>query len=97
MAEEMQKFSEDIKRHFDVVAEDLASKIETVAEATAEIPGMKNSVDSIKEMVAKNTEDIEVMKMDIEAIKQGLRRKVDVEDFAMLEKRVTALEGRAQK
>ena len=88
MAEQdLKQFSEDIKRHFDVVAEDISSKLDSVAELASDIP-------DIKEMVAKNTEDIEVMKADIEIIKQGLRRKVDVEDFAVLEKRVTALESR---
>ena len=82
--------SEESKRHFDVVAEDISSKLESVAELASDIP-------DIKEMVVKNTEDIEVMKTDIEIIKQGLRRKVDVEDFAVLEKRVTALESKLQR
>ena len=103
MAEQdMQKFSSEIlrhfdekavetQRHFDVVAEDMSSKIQLVAES---VSGIQEQLISVRDMVAKNTEDIEVIKMDTESIKQMLRRKVDMEEFEMLEKRVGALEGK---
>jgi hypothetical protein len=55
-------------------------------------------------MVAKNTEDIEVMKLDIMVIKEdlgviknSLKRKVDIEEFAALERRVLKLEKTAAR
>jgi len=38
--------------------------------------------------------NIEIIKTDIEFIKHGLKRKVDVEEFAALERRVSILEKR---
>ena len=86
--------TEETKRHFDIVAEDLTSKIEIISKAVLEIPAIKSSVESMKEMVGKNSEDIEVIKMDIQSMKHMLRRKVDVEEFAVLEKRVATLENK---
>ncbi len=40
-------------------------------------------------------EDIEIMKIDIAFIKSGLKQKVDVEEFNVLEKRVAILEAKA--
>jgi hypothetical protein len=39
--------------------------------------------------------DIEVIKTDIEFIKHSLKRKVDIDEFAALERRVALLEKRA--
>ena len=90
MAEEnLKQFSEEIKRHFDVVAEDMSSKIQLVAES---VSGIQEQLIAIRDMVSKNTEDIEVIKMHLESIKQQLRRKVDLEEFEALEKRVLFLE-----
>lgn len=89
----LEEFSREVKRHFDVVAEDLSSKIQLVAES---VSGIQEQLISIRDMVAKNTEDIEVIKMDAELIKQMLRRKVDLEEFEVLEKRVLALEHKFQ-
>ena len=95
MAEQnFQQFSEEVKRHFDVVAEDLSSKIKLIAES---VSGIQEQLIAIRDMVAKNTEDIEVIKMDAESIKQMLRRKVDIEEFEMLEKRVLAVESKLRR
>jgi hypothetical protein len=40
----------------------------------------------------KNTEDIVIFKMEVSTIKHMLREKVDIDDFATLEKRVAMLE-----
>ena len=55
-------------------------------------------------MVAKNTEDIEMMRLDIEVmksdineIKRELRRKVDIDEFEALEKRVLILEKKSSR
>ena len=43
----------------------------------------------MKNDISKN---MEIMKTDIEFIKHGLKRKIDVEEFAALERRVALLE-----
>ena len=44
-----------------------------------------------EDMIVVKT-DLHIMKTDIEFIKTGLKRKVDIEEFAALEQRVAALE-----
>ena len=84
------------QRHVGVLVERFESQTKLIAES---ISGLQQQLIAIKEMVAKNTEDIqemkvhmEIMRSDIEIIKQNLRRKVDLEDFETLEKRVMFLE-----
>jgi len=43
-------------------------------------------------MIASIKRDIEIMKQDIEFIKHGFKKKVDIEEFAALERRVAILE-----
>ena len=49
-------------------------------------------IDSHREMIGKLAMDVAVIKEDTEFIKHGLKRKVDVEEFAALEHRVALLE-----
>ena len=51
-----------------------------------------DKVSLVAERIMK--ENMEVMKTDIELIKHGLKRKIDVEEFAALERRVSLLEKR---
>ncbi|MFA6376083.1 MAG: hypothetical protein WCX69_01630 [Candidatus Paceibacterota bacterium] len=130
-------FKDEIKRHFDVVAEDLESKIQLVAEGhldinrrldgidghLGEIDGRLDGIDNrlygidgrldgidgrlegidgkivaLSEQVAANTEDLTIIKGGLNIIKQDLKKKVDYDDFAALERRALALESRpAQK
>jgi hypothetical protein len=43
-------------------------------------------------MIGKIMIDLAINKEDVEFIKNSLKRKIDVEEFAALEKRVTILE-----
>ncbi|MBI5306389.1 hypothetical protein HZB04_02305 [Candidatus Wolfebacteria bacterium] len=52
------------------------------------------TLNSHTEMIGSMKMDIEIIKQDIEFIKHGLRKKVDLEEFAVLEKRVSLLEKR---
>ena len=55
-------------------------------------------IDALSEQVAANSEDLTIIKGDLNIIKQDLKKKVDYDDFAALERRVLALEARpAQK
>jgi len=86
--------TEEIKRHMDVLGEDFDNKTGLLVES---VSGIQEQLVALKEMVAKNTEDIEVIKSDAQIIKQSLKRKVDLEEFEALEKRIVALETKSQK
>ena len=45
-------------------------------------------------MIGSIKEDIEIMKVDIAFIKNGLKEKVDRDEFVALEKRVILLEAK---
>ena len=67
--------------------EDFNSKIELVAEQTSQIPSIKEKIDFM-------AEDIEIIKTDLEFIKGSLKKKVDVDEFSALERRVIVLESK---
>jgi len=74
--------TEEINRHSSMLLEEFQSQLKIVSEVQVE---HSRKLDALLEMVAKNTENIEV-------IKSMLRRKVDIEEFEALEKRVMLLE-----
>jgi len=65
--------------------------IKTVAEQYGSI-GRK--IDGNTQLLNRTAEDISVIKMDIGLIKNSLKKKVDLEEFEALEKRVNLLESR---
>ena len=71
----------------DALLEDFNSKFELVAEQTAQIPEISNKLNNL-------VEDMEIVKTDLEFIKGSLKRKIDVDEFAALERRVLSLESR---
>ncbi|MBM3707966.1 MAG: hypothetical protein FJW69_06470 [Actinobacteria bacterium] len=74
--------TEEINQHSSMLLEEFQSQLKIVAEVQVE---HSRKLDALIEMVAKNTENIEM-------IKSMLRRKVDIEEFEALEKRVMILE-----
>jgi len=70
-----------------VLLEDFNSKFDLVAEQTAQIPEIKNKINNL-------VEDMEIVKTDLEFIKGALKKKVDVDEFSALERRVVSLESR---
>ena len=96
MAEEnikqiLEEYEERTKRHFDVVAEDLKGEIEQVAE------GVALNTEKLQEhdrRFNKIDETLEVIKIGIEFIKHELKQKVNHDEFAVLEKRVSMLEAK---
>lgn len=79
----------EYQRYLKVVAESFDSKLGLVVESLSD---MQRQLKNLRDMVAKNTEDIEIIKADIQVIKNELKRKVDRDEFAVLEKRVLFLE-----
>jgi len=48
-------------------------------------------------MIASINGNMEIMKQDIEFIKNSLKKKVDIDEFSVLEKRVALLEKKLQR
>jgi hypothetical protein len=91
---------EDFTSQIKIIAETLSGQQEQLValreitkQNTEAIQDIQTQVVAIREMVAKNTEDIEIMKVDIAFIKNGLKKKVDAEEFETLENRVAILEA----
>ena len=74
--------TEEIKRHGEMLLEEFQSQLKVIAEVQI---GHSHKLDALLEMVANNTENIEL-------IKSMLKRKVDIEEFEALTKRVMVLE-----
>ena len=96
-----QGVSEEVKRHLDVLGENFDHKLKLIAES---VSGIQEQLTAIREMVVSNAKDIEeikihifAMKSDIELIKNGLKRKVDMEEFEALEKRLALLEAQVAR
>src|SRR3989338_9576376 len=79
----------EYQTYLGTLAEDFQSQTKLIAES---VSGIQHQLETIRDMVAQNTEDIEVIKADTQVIKQNLKRKVDLEEFEGLEKRVFFLE-----
>lgn len=82
---------EEYQRFVAVVFEDFKSGLQLIAQSVADL---QKQLAALRDMVAKNSEDIEIIKMDLEFIKTGLKKKVDIDEFAALERRVALLEKR---
>jgi hypothetical protein len=89
---------EDYQRYLGVVAEDFESKLGIIAEQYTDIKETLDShskiLDSHSEMIGGLATNMEIVKTDIEFIKNSLKKKIDLEEFAALEKRVTLLEAK---
>lgn len=79
------KIDKDIQ--IGALLEDFNSKFDLVAEQTAQIPDIKNKVYTL-------AENMEIVKMDLEFIKNSFKKKVDIDEFAVLERRVALIERR---
>ena len=95
MAEDIKQilntYKEETKWHFDVVAEDIKSKIEGVSEQVAT---NTEKITVLQEDMNKVKDDLEIIKVDIEFVKNELKQKVSRDEFVVLEKRVSLLEGK---
>ena len=85
------KIPAGLSRDVEVMIEYFDEKLTFVTEQIVDI---KKDVDELKSDMNIVKEDVEVIKTDIEFIKDGLRKKVDYNEFASLERRVALLESR---
>jgi len=88
-----------VAEQYEDIKQDVSSIKQDVSSIKQDVSSIKQTVDSHTETLGHHTEmigsmktDMEIMKTDIEFIKTSLKRKVDVEEFAVLERRVAALE-----
>jgi len=101
--EEFQRYigtlSEDFQSQVKLIAESLSGLQkqllairEMVAKNTEDIERLKIELIAMRSDITETKKDIEIMKSDIQFIKQGFKRKVDLDEFEALEKRVLILE-----
>lgn len=88
-----EELKEDLKKHVDVLKEDFDSKVQLISEQYNSIIKKLYSHDEKFALIEKN---IEIIKVDIAFIKNGLKKKVDLEEFEALEKRVVLLEAKTR-
>jgi BMFP domain-containing protein YqiC len=91
---DIKKITDEVERHIDVLKEDFDSKVQLIAEQYDSVIKRLDSLDTRITNVEKN---IEIMKVDIIFIKQGLKQKVDLEEFTVLENRVAMLEAKLNR
>lgn len=77
-----------------IFKEDLASKIDLIAEQYQEI---KTTQKTQTEMIGSLMEDAQIIKSDVQFLKGELKRKVDYDEFDALTKRVSLLEAKIRK
>lgn len=82
---------EEYQRYIGVLKEDFDSNIQLIGEQHSDI---KTALDSHSEMFGSLLEDVQIIKTDVQFLKSALKKKVDYEEFAALEKRVALLEAK---
>ncbi len=85
-------------RHLGVLMENMGDDVKLIAEQYGDIKNdiknVKNVLDEHTEMIGNLMIDIQIIKTDVEFIKTSLKKKIDIEEFAALERRVVLLEKR---
>ena len=73
------------------LVEDFNSKVDFIAE---QVVGQTGHITKLEAKMDHMSENIEIIKVNIEFVKDSLKQKVDVDEFATLERRVSVLESR---
>lgn len=88
-------------RGLGVIVEDTNRKVDIIADQyldiSKDVKDIKKTVDSHTEMIGNLAVDVSIVKQDVEFIKSSMKRKIDVEEFAALERRVSLLEKKTTK
>ena len=77
------------QQQFEVILEDINGKFDFLVESTTELMKLPPKVDQL-------IDDMAIVKTDIEVMKGLLKRKVDLEEFEALTKRVAHLENKVR-
>ncbi len=86
-----------IAEQYDSIRETLDSHTEILDSHTKTLDSHTVTLASHTKMIASIKEDIEIMKVDIIFIKNSLKKKVDIEEFEALERRVAILEAKSRR
>ncbi|MBI1754817.1 hypothetical protein HYR65_00860 [Candidatus Azambacteria bacterium] len=87
----------DIKKDIGRIKETLDSHTETLNAHTEMIGSMKEDIEVMKVDIATTKTDVEIIKTDVEFIKGGLKKKVDYDEFAALERRLVLVESKVRR
>ena len=82
----------EIKTDIDDIKKDIGSIKNTLNSHTNTLNSHTEMIGNLAVGMTIVKRDIEIMKTDIEFIKGGIKKKVDAEEFSMLERRVALLE-----
>src|SRR3989344_2283624 len=94
---ELTDFRKDTEYRFTILTEMTVKNTEDIEIIKTDLNTVKGDLGAVKTMTVKNTEDIEIIKSDIEFIKSGFKKKVDLEEFEHLERRVVLLEKKVSR
>ena len=84
----------DIKKDTNTIKTTLNSHTEMIGDLMIGLEIVKEDLGIVKGDVKTTKIDIEIIKTDIELIKNSIKKKIDIDEFAALEKRVLLLEKR---
>ena len=87
---------ENIDDKVSVIAEGHLSLDKKFNVLDKKVDKISEDLEMVKVKVDGIAENVEVIKLDIELIKHELRNKIDRDEFAALERRVSLLENRRQ-
>ncbi|MBI1755180.1 hypothetical protein HY250_03395 [Candidatus Azambacteria bacterium] len=84
----------DVKKDIHGMKGDIQNMKETLVSHTEMIGSIRENMEIMKTDIQATKADMEIVKTDIEFIKHSFKKKVDIEEFAALERRVALLENR---
>lgn len=97
----LKKYNTEVKRHMSVLSEDFKDQVKTLAEqfedVQKDVKQVKAEVSKVGNDVSKLREDNAIIKMDLGIIKNHLKKKVDYDEFTLLEQRVSILEAKVKQ
>ena len=92
-----EKFQDEVKtvaEQYGSMKNKLDATFELVGEIKEDAEMMKIELKQHSEILKQHSESLEIIKLDVGFIKNSLKKKVDLEEFEALEKRVTILESK---
>ncbi len=87
------KSDEDMKRHVSALSEEFQGRVKVIGEQYGDI---QKTLKSHTAMIGNLAEDISIIKINVEFLKDGLKKKVDYDEFLALERRMSVLEAKVK-
>lgn len=83
-----------MKENIEFIKTDIVVMKSDIVDMKEDIGTLKADTAQMKEDMGTTKADVEVIKLDIEFIKNDLKKKIGIDEFAALERRVALLENR---